>query len=314
MNGWAVEFEQGLVGQKEWWDIEGKYLQDDEPSPWEVHLWKVVEGCYGPWPHWKYQQWDNRPDEIPADKPPLRTVADWEVHLHKIEQKRIRDERRAELQKRRRFRTVEDRDCEDTRHIGLEARFGIDAPMTQEELDEYHNPTGMDIQHWIDTGGLQILHSDEQVDHSVQPEMTFPGGILEWLKTNNRIIYEFHDDGTPNMDLVRDDYGNLDWGDFGYSFNEGKHGKIHVYGRDTMRAWKYKDRKEGYLPPEAYRPQKNYKFHDENELPFEEPLYWEEYYPKEQALKAAREAAWLESSEGALSVDSDNFLSDVPDK
>lgn len=75
--GWQIDWDPGTFGRNGEWSE----LSDDDPSPWEVHLWRLVEGSAGPWPPWHWHEWQTQHSFDPPPKPRTPdTPLEYEAH------------------------------------------------------------------------------------------------------------------------------------------------------------------------------------------------------------------------------------------
>jgi len=186
LNGWLASWDPS----EDWFEREGQYIKDDEPCPWQVHLWRVVEGAHGPWPPWKWNKWDERAKWLPPPNltqiptPDAQDAWTW----NRDRQERQREYARAFLE-RPIFRTVEDKLEEDVRVRGLEENFGLHVKMSVEEQEAINNPAGVKVQDIIDDGGMEVLSPFAPMDsNDPPPALLVPDGFDGWLRDRNMVI------------------------------------------------------------------------------------------------------------------------------
>lgn len=164
---WQVNWDPMTFGKNGEWDE----LDDNDPSPWEVHLWRVYEGACGPWPPWKWHEWNEPIAMEPPPKPrvprsPLEYEADKQVQEKRQEEHErwlamdVRDE-------------VEQMDTQnDTRLDHVRDFLEMDEEWTEEEIRHLiQGDSDFEVQELYDTGAVHVENPDATCDYWQLPEI-----------------------------------------------------------------------------------------------------------------------------------------------
>lgn len=187
--GWQVNWDPMTFGKKGEWDE----LSDDDPSPWEVHLWRVVEGAVGPFPPWEWNEWQ---EDIAYEPPPKPRVPEspheYEAN-EQVQQQRMRRTNEwlsgADTQESKE-KIIPLNTDEDARLFPVWDYHHMDQHWTHQELVDlvYQASPEFDLERLIDEGAISVQDPSSSYDYWRLPDIqteTIEDGIERlgmWLE------------------------------------------------------------------------------------------------------------------------------------